>query len=90
MLYSISEITASDGTGSNPAIYPDDYTTQEVIINFVGNQRKQVVTFNINDDGDVEGPEMFTLTLTKFSGTGVVPPSVANVVIQEQIGEYFN
>ena len=88
-MYYISEITASDGTGSNPAIYPDDYTTQEAIINFVGNQRKQVVTFNINDDVDVEGPEMFTLTLTKFSGTGVVPPSEATVIIQEQSGELF-
>ncbi len=86
-VYIVSEITASDGTGSNGAIYPDDYTTQEALITFRENERQQTVTFHINNDNDVEGPETFTLTLTKL-GSGEAPQSIANVTIQEQSGNF--
>ncbi|XP_072051987.1 FRAS1-related extracellular matrix protein 2-like [Amphiura filiformis] len=78
------KITASDGIGNNAAIYPDDYTTQEAFITFLENQQSQVVTFNINADGNNEGAETFTLTLSKVSGFGDVSQAVATVTIQDQ------
>ena len=80
-------ITASDGTGNSAAIYPDDYTTQEALVTFHGDEQQKAAVFNINNDGEIEGAETFTLSMSKVSGFGeVLYPSVVTVTIQEQNG----
>ncbi|XP_072027309.1 uncharacterized protein [Amphiura filiformis] len=89
-LGTVLRVSASNGVGSNGATYPDDYATQEVTVQFLGNQVQQVVTFDINSDNSNEGAETFTIRLTKVSGSGDVNPGadVATVTIQDQTVTY--
>ena len=83
-----TDVLASNGLGTNGATYPNDFEPREVLVQFLGNQRQQVFTIDINRDNANEGAETFTLSLSKVSGTGKINEGadVATVTIQDQEG----
>jgi len=68
-------------TADATAVAPGDYAAHSLILTIPVGQTSGVVTITINDDGQPEGDETFTVSLTSPSGATLGTPATAVVTI---------
>lgn len=75
----------SDGTAT---LSGGDYVQSSSTLVFAPNEVSKTITFNVNDDDLLEGPETFNVTLSDVTGTGAVvgSPGVAVMTIVDNQG----
>ena len=77
-------VSVSYATGGGTATAGTDYTASAGTLSFPAGVVSRTFTVPIVDDGDIEGDETVSLTLSNPSpGATVVPPAVASMVIHD-------
>jgi len=77
-----SNASATCGTANGFASEKCDYLAEAGTLHFAVGETSKTITVFINDDGYVEGPETFTLTLSNAVGTSIGSQGSAVVTIQ--------
>ncbi|MFQ5649327.1 MAG: lamin tail domain-containing protein [bacterium] len=78
------EVRFREGSASGgvlPLGAGEDYDSTRQTVHFVSGQSRAGVRVPLNDDGQTEGPEDFTLALTPVAGADIGSPDSATVVI---------
>ena len=69
-------------TSDNSAVAPNDYTAGSGTLNWTdGDSATKSIVITLIDDADVEGSEMFNVSLSSPSGASLGSPSTATVVL---------
>jgi len=79
----VVDYATSDGT----ALQKSDYTIARGRLTFAPNETSKTITLLISEDSLVEGPEMFTVSLSNITGGSGGTPSTATVQIVDDATE---
>ena len=67
---------------------PQDYTTVSTVLTFSVGSDRQCVNITVENDGELENEEQFTVTLTTADSSVSLNPDAADVLIDDSDCEF--